>query len=68
MNRRKSNRLDCRVMQKIAGIDEVLKFIKQFQEEQSCTSTRTYDGFNITKNNVELLQKLRRKIKSNFSA
>jgi hypothetical protein len=26
------------------------------------------DGFNITKNNVELLQKLRRKIKSNFSA
>ena len=57
------------VMPKIADIEEILKFIKQFQDEQSSGLRRTYDGFiNITKNNIELLQKLKRKIKSNFTA
>ena len=57
------------VMPKIADIEEILKFIQQFQDEQSSGLRRTYDGFiNITKNNIELLQKLKRKIKSNFTA
>ena len=55
-------------LEKKVDIEEILKFIKQFQDEQSSGLRRTYDGFiNITKNNIELLQKLKRKIKSKFS-
>lgn len=45
------------------SVDKVLGLIKQFQDEESKSYRQTYDGFNITKNNIALLQKLRRKLK-----